>query len=815
MQTQGLGFRVESRTSLRSDDLQQALTDHLFYLRGTFPQNATLYDYYIALVNLVRDRLLQRWATTAYEVAPSTKRVAYFSSKFLAAPQLATSLLNLGITEPMQQVADSLGFDLSLLLQQDGLTPGNQRFGQLATCHLDSLATLGVASIAYGIRYEFDLCREQCSGQAVETIDQWLRYDGNPWEISHPERAATVQFGGSTETYLDEQGRFRVRWLPQTVVRCVPYDVPISGYQSQTVNTLRLWSANRIDDTAGGACTREDITTSLPLLEQLITVLTPEQDAIDNPCIYLQQQFFLISCSLQDAIRIHCQQSAETIYTLPERFAFQLNEVHHAIAIPELMRLFIDEHGLDWDTAWQITQKIFTYTHQALLAEGLERFSIPLFEALFPRHLEIIYEINQRFLVDVRHRYPEDETRIQRMSLIDELEERYIRFTHLAYLGSHVISSVSGLHTKLLKQENLRDFFSFFPERFKSRSHRVIPDRFMAIHNPALANLITGKIGDRWLKDLNELKVLEVLAEGRFCEEWQSLKRSLKQSFAKQIFERQGIQITPNSLFDVHTRPIRERHRQHLSLLYLITLYNRIKANPTYDFQPRTVIFNESMPSKCPLTQLIVKLARSVAQVVNADSDVSDRLKIIFLEQINGLSPSVYAAADLIEQLTIASEDSSGIESMKFALSGALTIGTLSPVNIEIRNQVGEANFFLFGLALEEVNALKASGYNPWNFYHNHRELQGAIDRIASGHFADGDPNVFKPFIDETFGRGDEYLLLADYPFYVDCQDRAGEAYRDTDWWTQMAILNAARIGYFSSDRVMRDYCQDIWNIPV
>ena len=833
MQTQGLGFRVkDDRTGLSSDALKQSLVSHLFYLRGKFPNNAALHDYYIALVHTVRDWLLQRWATAtpamSYAPVQPVKQVAYFSSKFLTAPHLATSLTNLGILEPIQQVAEALGFNLPLLLQQDDLNLGSRELGQLATCHLDSLATLEVPSIAYGIRYEFDLHREHCPGQSVEIIDQWLRHDGSPWEISHPEWSVSVQFGGFTESYLDEQGCFRMRWLPATIVRGIPYDVPISGYRSNRVNTLRLWSASRIDPSTSEVktCFREDSQTLHPsaALEQLVTVLSQEtlfddsgqdQQVINHQCLYLQQQFFFISCALQDAIRIHCQQQGEAIHTLADRFAMQLNEVHHAIAIPELMCLLMDQHRLDWDTAWYITQNSFTYTHQTL-SDKLERCPIKFFETFLPRHLEIIYEINQRFLAEVRTQQPEDDLRVHRMSLVDESGERYIRLAHLAYVGSRVISSITGLHTKLLKQESLRDFFSFFPERFKSRSSRVIPDRFMTIHNPELAQLITRKIGDRWLHNLDELKSLETLAqEPHFCDEWQSLKRSLKQSFANKILEQKNIQIHPGSLFDVHTHPIGERYRQHLSLLYIITLYNRIKANPDLDLQPRTVIFTESIPSACYVTQLIVKLTRAVARVVNHDPDVRDRLKVVFLEQVDGLTSSLYAVADLIEQLTLASDDSSGIESMKFALSGALTIGGLSPVNIEIRNQVGEANFFLFGLSVEEVNVLKESGFNPWNFYHNNRELRGAIDRIASGHFADGDPSVFKPFIDETFGRGDEYLLLADYPFYVDCQDRVGEAYRDTDWWTQMSILNAARIGYFSSDRVMRDYCRDVWNVSV
>ncbi|WP_416674160.1 glycogen/starch/alpha-glucan phosphorylase [Egbenema bharatensis] len=640
MQTQGLEFRLEDdRAGLSFDALKQSLVSHLFYLRGKFPQNAELHDYYIALVHTVRDRLLQRWA--ASPAAHSTKHVAYFSSKFLTAPQLAASLINLGITEPMQQVAESLGFDLPLLLQQHELMIGSQELGQLATCHLDSLATLGIPSIAYGIRYEFDRYREYCPSEPVGIVNQWLRHDGSPWEISHPEWSASVKFSGSTESYLDEQGQFRVRWHPATIVHGIPYDAPISGYRSSTVNTLRLWSASRIETVAAEPpCIRQAQNTSYPIvtLEHLITVLSlevpslsnrltqtpssdqllshpsyPQRPPLEAQCLYLQQQYFFISCSLQDAIRMHLEQYG-SVRSLPDRLALQLNEVHHAIAIPELMRLLMDDHGLDWDTAWGITQNTFTHTHQAVLSEELERFPVKLFASLLPRHLDIIYEINQRFLSDVRSRHPNDDGRVQRMSLIDESDERFIRLSHLAYVGSRMVSSIAGLHTKLLKQESLRDFFSFFPERFKGRSNRVIPDRFMAIHNPELAQLITSKIGDRWLSHLDELKALELLAqEPQFCGQWQSLKRSLKQSFARKIFEQQNIQINPDSLFDVHTRRISERHRQHLSLLYIITLYNRLKANPDLDLQPRTVIFSDSSPSACYMTQLIVKLTRAVA----------------------------------------------------------------------------------------------------------------------------------------------------------------------------------------------------------
>lgn len=818
MQTQEIELRVEDdRTGLSPAALKQALIKHLFYLRGKTPNNATQYDYFVALIYLVRDRLLHRWTTTTKtQNQHHVKQVGYFTSTFLAVPKLSHTLINLGIDCQIRQVADEMGFDLGTLLQQqDEVEPSSTELAQLTTCHLDSLTTLQIPTIAYGIRYEFDLCRETCTGKPTVVKDKWQRFDGSPWEISRPEWAVNVYFGGTTSPYTDERGRFRVRWMPSRVVRGMPYDTPISGYKTNTVNTLRLWSATKVDSpdqnqvcSEGEPNPQDDIT-----LELLIKALPNDHEPLHDPQPLLQQHYFFMSCSLQDAIRIHCNLRGQPLETLHEGFALQLNENYHAIAIPELMRLLMDEHGLDWDTAWHISQQIFTYTHHTPPTEELEQCSVQLFSQLLPRHLEIIYEINQRFLANVRSAYPEDEVRIQRMSLIDETADRFIRMSHLAFVGSRSVSSIAGLHTKLLKQESLRDFYAFFPEKFRSRSNRIAPDRFVITSNPQLSHLFTHHFGDRWAKNLMDLEQLEPLANTvAFRDEWRLLKQSIKRSFADSIYEQYNLQIDPDSLFDVHTKPIREYQRQHLSLLYIVTLYNRIKANPNLEITPRTFIFCGDPPPSCYITRLILQLIHAVANVVNTDADVCDRMKVLVLHKDDVPLSCIYAAADLVEQISVANEETFGIDSMKFALNGALTIGTLSSVNTDICNQIGEENCFLFGLGLDEVNALKASGYHPWNFYHNHRELQHAIDRIASGYFAHGNSELFKPLIDSILGQ-DDYLLLADYPFYVDCQDRLGQVYSDRDWWTWISILNVARIGHFSSDRVMQDYCRDIWNV--
>ncbi|MBW4552514.1 MAG: glycogen/starch/alpha-glucan phosphorylase [Aphanocapsa sp. GSE-SYN-MK-11-07L] len=813
----------DDRTSLALEALIQAIADNLFYIQGKFAAIATAHDYYMAVAYTVRDRLLQRWLNTHETYLKEDVRVVgYLSAEFLLGPHLGKNLINLGISELMQQAVESFGLNFESLLaaeEEPGL--GNGGLGRLAACYMDSLSTLEIPAIGYGIRYEFGIFDQDIrDGWQVELTDQWLRL-GNPWEIARPEAAELVFFGGHTEAYTDTQGRYRVRWVPEQVVRGVPYDTPILGYQTNTANTLRLWKAEAVESFDFGDFNMGDYFGAVheKIASETITkVLYPNDASTQGKTLRLQQQFFFVSCSLQDMIRIHLRRG-QSIETLDQKCALQLNDTHPAIAIAELMRLLMDEHGLEWDVAWQITQNIFGYTNHTLLPEALERWALSLFADLLPRHLAIIYEINQRFLTEVRSRYPGDEERVRRMSLIDESGEHYVRMANLASVGSHAINGVAALHSQLLKQDVLRDFAEMMPEKFSNKTNGVTPRRFMVLSNPRLTNLITSKIGDGWIKHLDQLRQLEQFVDDPgFRQAWTQIKLAIKQDLAAYIQTHNGIVVDPTSLFDIQAKRIHEYKRQHLNVLYIITLYQRLKRNPDLQITPRTFLFGGKAAPGYFMAKLIIKLINSVAEVINTDPDVGDRLKVVFLKDYNvKFAQRVYPAADLSEQISLAGKEASGTGNMKFAMNGALTIGTLDGANIEIREEVGAENFFLFGLKAEEVSALKASGYDPWEYYHNNSDLRAVIDSLAAGDFSKGDPGLFKPLIESLLGR-DEYLLLADYQFYVDAQDHVSQVYENPEAWTRMSILNVARIGKFSSDRAIAEYCQEIWHtqpVPV
>ncbi len=807
----------DDRTGLSVETLIRAIADNLFYLQGKFAEIATAHDYYMAVAYTVRDRMLQRWLNTHETYLKQDVRVVgYLSAEFLLGPHLGKNLINLGIYETMQQAVQAFGLDFQALLETEeepGL--GNGGLGRLAACYMDSLSTLDIPAIGYGIRYEFGIFDQDIrDGWQVELTDQWLRL-GNPWEIARPEAAELVFFGGHTEANTDALGCYRVRWVPNQIVRGVPYDTPILGYQTNTANTLRLWKAEAVESFDFGDFNMGDYFGAVheKIASETITkVLYPNDASTQGKTLRLQQQFFFVSCSLQDMIRIHLQRG-ESIETLDQKLALQLNDTHPAIAIAELMRLLMDEHHLEWDAGWKITQNIFGYTNHTLLPEALERWAIGLFAYLLPRHLEIIYEINQRFLTEVRSRYPGDEDRVRRMSLIDESGEHYVRMAHLASVGSHAINGVAALHSQLLKQDVLRDFAEMMPEKFSNKTNGVTPRRFMVLSNPRLTKLITSKIGDGWIKHLDQLKQLEKYVDDpAFRQEWQQIKLAIKQDLAAYIQVQNGISVDPNSLFDIQAKRIHEYKRQHLNVLYIITLYQRLKRDPDLKITPRTFLFGGKAAPGYFMAKLMIKLINSVAEVVNADPDIGDRLKVVFLKDYNvKFAQRVYPAADLSEQISLAGKEASGTGNMKFAMNGALTIGTLDGANIEIREEVGAENFFLFGLKTDEVAALKASGYNPWDYYHNNPDLRVVIDSIAAGDFSNGDPGLFKPLIESLLGR-DEYLLLADYQFYVDTQDRVSQVYSDPETWTRMSILNVARMGKFSSDRAIAEYCRDIWH---
>jgi glycogen phosphorylase len=819
MQNQQNLVQVEDdRTGLSIETLKRAFLDNLFYIQGKFPEIATSHDHYMALAYTVRDRLLQRWISTNETYAKTEVRtVAYLSAEFLTGPHLGNNLLNLGIYDQLQQAVSELGLDLETLLEEEeepGL--GNGGLGRLASCYLNSLAALEIPAIGYSIRYEYGIFNQEiCSGWQVEMTDHWLRY-GNPWEIGRPEWAVEVKLGGRTQAYIDKHGRYQVLWIPDQVIKGVPYDTPILGYKTNTANTLRLWTAKAIESFDFATFNSGDYFGAVHekiFSENLSKVLYPNDEPFQGKQLRLEQQYFFVSCSLQDIIRIHCYRG-DKLETLHEKFALQLNDTHPAIAVPELMRLLVDEHRMEWEQAWHVTQNTFAYTNHTLLPEALERWSIALFGYLLPRHLEIIYEINRRFLNQVGAKYPNDVEILQRMSLIDESGERYIRMAHLACVGSHAINGVAALHTKLLKKQILPDFYEFFPEKFSNKTNGITPRRFIVLSNPRLTNLITSKIGDNWTTHLEDLRKLEAfIEEPEFRQEWWQIKQSTKENLAAYIYKQNGIIINPHSLFDIQTKRIHEYKRQHLNVLHIITLYNRIKANPDINIIPRTFIFAGKAAPSYYMAKLIIKLIHSVAEVINNDPDMQGRIKVVFLKNYNvKLAQRVCPAADLSEQISLAGKEASGTGNMKFAMNGALTIGTLDGANIEIREEVGAENFFLFGLKTEEVYALKATGYNPWHYYQNNSELQNVINRIAGGYFSHGDSNLFKPLVDNLL-NWDEYLLLADYQSYIDCQEQVSQAHRNPDYWTRMSILNVARIGKFSSDRAIREYCQDIWKV--
>ncbi len=806
----------DDRTGLSIATLRRALADNLFYIQGKFPGVATQHDYYMALAYTVRDRLLQRWINTAQTyLKKDIKLVCYLSAEFLVGPHLGNNLINLGLYERFRCAVEESGLNLSALIKQEeepGL--GNGGLGRLAACYMDSLSSLEIPAIGYGIRYEFGIFDQEIrDGWQVEITDKWLQY-GNPWEIARPEAAVTVNFGGHTESFSDDNGNYRVRWLPGYVVKGIPYDTPILGYLVSTANTLRLWKAEAAESfdfqsfNVGNYYRAVDAKVSS---ENITKVLYPNDEQIQGKELRLKQQFFFVSCSLQDMIRIHLQEG-DSLDNFDQKFAAQLNDTHPAIAVAELMRLLIDEHHMDWQRAWEITQNTLGYTNHTLLPEALEKWSVSLFGRLLPRHLEIIYEINQRFLDCVRLKYPGDNNKLSRLSLIDDSGEKYVRMAHLACVGSHAINGVAALHTELLKATVLRDFYELFPEKFSNKTNGVTPRRWLVLSNPRLTQLISSKIGDNWIKDLYDLKNLEAFVEDeKFCSQWRDIKQAIKQDLANYIQEKLDIVVNSESLFDVQVKRLHEYKRQHLGVLHIITLYNRLKQNANLEITPRTFIFGGKAAPGYIMAKLIIKLINSVADIVNKDPDIRDRLKVVFLADYNvTLGQRVYPAADLSEQISTAGKEASGTGNMKFSLNGALTIGTLDGANVEIRQEVGAENFFLFGLTAQEVNELKAKGYNPWDYYNSNAELKAAIDLISSGFFSHGDVNLFRPLIDSLLSY-DPYMLLADYQSYLDCQETVSQAYRDRNYWTKLSILNVARMGKFSSDRSIREYCQEIW----
>ena len=809
----------EAQGALNREGFKQAFLDNLFCVQGKTPALATRHDYYMALAYTVRDRMMHHWISTADAyTSQGSRTVSYLSAEFLLGPQLGNNLLNLGIVDLARDAVADLGLDLQLLMEceeEPGL--GNGGLGRLAACFLDSMATLEIPTIGYGIRYEFGIFHQEVAdGWQVERTDKWLSV-GNPWEIVRPEWAVEVKLGGHTETYFDSDGRARVRWIPHRIVNGVPYDTPILGYRVNTANTLRLWRAEAPESFDFAVFNRGDYYGAVQqkvVSENLSKVLYPNDEPIQGKELRLEQQYFFVCCSLQDMLRILRVQHIP-VTRFHEKFAVQLNDTHPAIAVAELMRLLVDEHGLEWDPAWSITRRTFAYTNHTLLPEALEHWPLAVFAKVLPRHLQIIYEINARFLDEARIRFFGDIERIARLSLIDERGPRYVRMAHLACVGSHAVNGVADLHTGLLKESVLKDFHDFWPEKFSNKTNGVTPRRWLSLNNPRLAALICEAIGDGWITDLTRLRELERFADDpAFQDRWRRIKRANKEDLAAHAHKGTGVAVDPGSLFDVQVKRIHEYKRQHLNVLHIVALYHRLKSDPGAEILPRTFIFGGKAAPGYHIAKLIIKLINSVGEVVNRDPSVRDRLKVVFLPNFNVKNGQrVYPAAELSEQISTAGKEASGTGNMKFCMNGALTIGTQDGANIEICREVGAENIFMFGLTAAEVERLRAGGYRPAELCEGNAQLRQALDLIGEGFFSRGDAEQFRAIL-EGLLRWDPYMVLADFQSYLECQHRVGRAYEDERRWSRMSILNVARSGVFSSDRTVREYAEEIWRAP-
>jgi len=808
----------DERVAMSKDAFKRDFLDNLFCVQGKIPALATRHDYYMALAYTIRDRLLHRWMSTAETYTRHGSRtVVYLSAEFLMGPHLGNNLLNLGITEEVRQSVRELGLDLDELIScEDEPGLGNGGLGRLAACFLDSLASLEIPSLGYGIRYEFGIFQQEIAdGWQIEKTDKWLRF-GNAWEVPRAEWAVEVKLGGRTEKYTDHEGKLRIRWVPARVVLGVPYDTPIQGYRVNTANTLRLWRAEAPESFDFSTFNRGDYygaVNSKVTSENISKVLYPNDEAIQGKELRLEQQYFFVCCSLQDMFRILKVQQIP-ITRFHEKFAIQMNDTHPAIAVAELMRLLVDEHDMEWNQAWEITQQTLAYTNHTLLPEALERWPISVFAKVLPRHLEIIYEINARFLDAMRIRYFGDEARIARLSLIDESGGRYVRMAHLACVGSHAINGVADLHTQLLKQDVLKDFAELWPEKFSNKTNGVTPRRWLALTNPRLAELICDAIGDGWIKDLARLIDLEKFADDpAFQADWRAIKRANKLELAGIAHGRTGVAVDPDSLFDVQVKRIHEYKRQHLNILHVIALYHRLKSDPGFDIHPRTFIFGGKAAPGYHIAKLIIKLINAVGDVVNRDPQIRDRIKVVFLPNFNVTNGQrVYPAADLSEQISTAGKEASGTGNMKFCMNGALTIGTMDGANIEICSEVGIENAFMFGLSAAEVESVRHHGYRPYDYYETNPALRGVIDFIRDGFFSRGDVNMFRPLVDSLL-NWDTYMLFADFQSYLETQELVNTVYQDPTQWSRMSILNVARSGKFSSDRTICEYAQDIWRV--
>lgn len=813
------------RKKMDPEALRISFLNHLNYTRAKDHFSATGHDLYLSLAYAVRDRMVERWNKTQqtyYNV--DAKRIYYLSLEFLLGRALFNNIINLNILDEVKYVVKNLGYDFDTLLEIEpdaGL--GNGGLGRLAACFLDSMATLELPGYGYGLRYEFGIFNQVIrKGFQVEEPDEWLKF-GSPWEIERPEFSYRVGFYGEMVTEKDEFGKPGYRWRNTKDVLAVPHDIPIIGYGNNTVNTLRLWAAKssnqfdlKIFNHGDYIKAVEDKNTS----ENISRVLYPNDNVFEGKELRLKQQYFFISATLQDIIRRY-RKSYDYFDKFPEKVAVQLNDTHPSLAIPELMRLLVDEYGLDWDTAWDITHSTFAYTNHTVLPEALERWPIGLFQKILPRHMQIIYDINSRFLSRVRVAFPGDEEKIRKTSLIEEGGEKQVAMSHLAIVGSHSVNGVSKVHTDIIKKSVFRDYTQIFPGKFNNKTNGITQRRWLLAANPELSRLITEKIGNRWITDLSDLKRLEEhVNDEDFLIRLHKVKKQNKTALAGFIKAQLNIDTDPESLFDSQIKRMHEYKRQFLNILHVLLLYNRLKKDPGRDMTPRTFIFAGKSAPGYFRAKLIIKLINGVADLVNNDKAVGGRLKVIFIPNYSvSLAEKIIPATDVSEQISMAGKEASGTGNMKFALNGALTIGTLDGANIEIMEAVGRENIYICGLGVEEINKIwLEGGYDPSARLAEMPEITGVLDMLKSGVLSENDPLLFKPLYDSLLSGvdgnpADEYFLLADLKSYSDAHARINEDFRDKLKWQRKALANILNMGSFSSDRAVREYAGEIWQV--
>ncbi|NP_573461.2 glycogen phosphorylase, liver form [Mus musculus] len=802
-------------------ELKKGFNRHLHFTLVKDRNVATPRDYYFALAHTVRDHLVGRWIRTQqhyYDKCP--KRVYYLSLEFYMGRTLQNTMINLGLQNACDEAIYQLGLDMEELeeIEEDaGL--GNGGLGRLAACFLDSMATLGLAAYGYGIRYEYGIFNQKIrEGWQVEEADDWLRH-GNPWEKARPEFMLPVHFYGRVE-----HTQTGTKWVDTQVVLALPYDTPVPGYMNNTVNTMRLWSARAPNDFNLQDFNVGDYIQAVldrNLAENISRVLYPNDNFFEGKELRLKQEYFVVAATLQDVIRrfkaskFGSKDGMGTVFdAFPDQVAIQLNDTHPALAIPELMRIFVDIEKLPWAKAWEITKKTFAYTNHTVLPEALERWPVELVEKLLPRHLEIIYEINQKHLDRIVALFPKDISRMRRMSLIEEEGGKRINMAHLCIVGCHAVNGVAKIHSDIVKTQVFKDFSELEPDKFQNKTNGITPRRWLLLCNPGLADLIAEKIGEDYVKDLSQLtKLHSFVSDDIFLREIAKVKQENKLKFSQFLEKEYKVKINPSSMFDVHVKRIHEYKRQLLNCLHVITMYNRIKKDPKKFFVPRTVIIGGKAAPGYHMAKMIIKLITSVAEVVNNDPMVGSKLKVIFLENYRvSLAEKVIPATDLSEQISTAGTEASGTGNMKFMLNGALTIGTMDGANVEMAEEAGEENLFIFGMRVDDVAALDKKGYEAKEYYEALPELKLVIDQIDNGFFSPNQPDLFKDIINMLFYH-DRFKVFADYEAYVKCQEKVSQLYMNQKAWNTMVLKNIAASGKFSSDRTIKEYAKDIWNM--